>query len=126
MIGKIYKTLQRAYPTDNLLEKKYITYWNQNFKRTDIGTRWRECWNINNEITVNENVRLIQYKLMHRIYYTRDKINKFYSMMADSCLVWKLLNNTCLLGCYNVQKLWAELESCLSEVLQCKCTLNPV
>jgi hypothetical protein len=27
------------------------------------------------EITVNENVRLIQYKLMYRIYYTGDKIH---------------------------------------------------
>lgn len=59
MIGKLYKILQRAYPTDNLLEKN-INYWNQDLKGTDVGTRWRECWNIANEITVNENVHLIQ------------------------------------------------------------------
>ena len=35
MIGKIYKTLQRAYLTDNVLEKN-INYSNQDLKITDI------------------------------------------------------------------------------------------
>ena len=52
MTGKPYKTLQRAYPTDYLLETK-TNFWNQEFKITDFGTRWRECWNINNTITIN-------------------------------------------------------------------------
>jgi hypothetical protein len=38
MIGEIYKTLQRAYPTDNILEKN-VNYWNQYLKRTDVGIR---------------------------------------------------------------------------------------
>lgn len=69
MIGKIYKTLKRAYPTDNLLEKN-ITYWNQDLKITDVGTIWRECWSITNENTVNKNGRFIQYKLIHKFYST--------------------------------------------------------
>ena len=53
MIGKIYKTLQRSYPTDNLLN---INCWNQDLKRTDVGTIWRESWSRTNKIIVNENV----------------------------------------------------------------------
>ena len=52
-------------------EKKMFYYWNQDLKITEIGTRWRECWNITNEIKVSKNVRLIQYKVMYRICYTR-------------------------------------------------------
>jgi hypothetical protein len=51
MIGKTYKTLQRAYPTDNVFEKN-TNYFDQDLKMTDISTR-RECWNITFEITVN-------------------------------------------------------------------------
>jgi hypothetical protein len=63
-------------------------YWNQGLIRTGIGTRWRESWNITNEITVNENVCLIQYKLMYR-----DKIHTFYSMKAESRLKYKTNND---------------------------------
>ena len=66
-------------------------------KITNIDTRWRECWNITNEIIVNENVCLIQHKCMYRIYYTKDTIRKFYSTTAKSCLKCKT-NNACLLG----------------------------
>jgi hypothetical protein len=34
-IGQMYKTLQKAYSTDNLL-KTYRNYWNQDLKMTDI------------------------------------------------------------------------------------------
>ena len=47
------KPLQRVHPTDNLLEKN-INYWNQDFKRTDVGTKWRESWSIINEISVKK------------------------------------------------------------------------
>ena len=40
MIGRLCKTLQRAYPNDYLLETN-INYWNQDLKTTDVGTRWR-------------------------------------------------------------------------------------
>jgi hypothetical protein len=69
MIAKIYKTLQRAYILKN------IYYWIQ-----DLNKR---CWhNMEGmleelpEMTVNEKLRLIQYKLiMYRMYYTGDKIH---------------------------------------------------
>ena len=82
--------MQRAYPTDNLLENN-INYWNQDFRRTDVGTRWRESWSITNKITVNENVHLIQYKLMYGMYYTRYIIHKFYSTTRSHVLSVKLL-----------------------------------
>ena len=68
MIGHIYKTLQRAYLTDNLLGGGKND-WNQDLKITDVGTRWRESWSRTNEITVKENVSLMQYKLMYIIDY---------------------------------------------------------
>ena len=78
MIGKIYNGLLKNQTAEHLLEKK-IELWNRDLGRTDIGQKWKECWNITNEITANENLRLIQYKIMYRIYHTRDKIHKYYS-----------------------------------------------
>lgn len=38
MIGKRYKTLLKAYSTDNLLDY----YWNQHLSLFYVGTRWRQ------------------------------------------------------------------------------------
>ena len=65
---------------------------------------------------------------MYMIYYTRDNIHKFYSTTAESCLKCKTNNYSIIhafWGSYKFRKLWAELESWLSEVLQCKHTFNP-
>jgi hypothetical protein len=51
-------------------------------KITDIGTRWKESWNITNEITSNKNILLIQSNLMYRMYYKINQIHKFYSTTA--------------------------------------------
>lgn len=32
--------------------------WDQDFWRSDINLRWRECWNVTRDITVNGNLRL--------------------------------------------------------------------
>lgn len=36
--------------------------------------------------TTNENLRLIQFKLMARIYYTTDKLNTFNNNLSAKCL----------------------------------------
>ena len=64
---------------------------------------------------------------MYRMYYTSDKIHKFYSTTVESCLKCKTNSDSIIHAfweCNEVQKLWAELERQMSEVLQCKRTFN--
>jgi hypothetical protein len=85
-----------------------------------------ECWNISNEITVNESLRLIQYKLMYEMYYTRDPFTNSTAQRKSYVLSVKLaLTQSMPSGNAIKQMLWAELQCCLSEVLQCTFHLNP-
>ena len=72
-------------------------------------------------ITANENLRLIHYKLMYRMYYTTNLIHEFYSTTAESWLKCKTNKDSIIHAfreCYKVKKLWAKLECWQSEVLQ--------
>lgn len=60
----------------NLLSKIYEG-WDRDIKDFNAKTKWKECLNLTDKATTNKNLRLIQYKLMTRIYYSRDKIHKF-------------------------------------------------
>ena len=126
MIGKIYNGLLKNQTAEHLLENK-IELWNRDLGRTDIGQKWKECWNITNEITANENLRLIQYKIMYRIYHTRDKIHKYYSNTSENC--FKCGTKDSLIHafweCTKVKRSWYEIEQWLSEVLKVKLSFNP-
>jgi hypothetical protein len=55
----VHESLQRAYPTDNLLGKKYELLELRLKKITDVGTRWRESWSITNEMSYLNRIEFI-------------------------------------------------------------------
>ena len=61
-----------------------LSFSNLQFKEANI--KRKKCLYLTNKITTNENLRLMQYKLMTRIYYTRDKLHTFYSDSSDQCV----------------------------------------
>ena len=73
-----------AESNEHLLEKNYDK-WNADLEKEDAGRRWKECVQVTKNVTTNENLRLIQYKLMTRVYFSRDKIHKFYETSSDKC-----------------------------------------
>ena len=67
LIGKVYRLLQKSYSIENLLQSR-THLWNQDLEQEDIAVRLRDCWDLTSDITVNENLRLIQYKIMYRTH----------------------------------------------------------
>ena len=57
-----------------------------NLDTKDAERRWKECLQFTNKVTTNENLRLIQFKVMTQIYFSRDKIYTFDSNSSDKCL----------------------------------------
>jgi hypothetical protein len=84
MMGRIYCTLQRAYPPDNLLE----TNINHDLKRSDAGIRWRESSSICNGITVSENVCVV-----YRMYFYKRQ-NSQIQLQNEYCLNKVFSGNT--------------------------------
>ena len=80
-----------------------------------------------NKVTTNENLRLIQYKLMTRIYYSRDKIHKFDSSLSDKCL--KCAQTDSLIHsfwhCEKIIKVWKKIDRWLSKMCKYNMLFSP-
>ena len=75
LIGSMYNLLISMENSDTLLQSIY-SKWTEDLG-VDVKGKWKESLSLTYKLTTNENLRLIQFKIMTRIYYTRDKINKF-------------------------------------------------
>ena len=126
VIGETYSTLIKAESSDELLQQVF-NKWNRDLNGVDAGEIWKECLQMTNNITTNENLRLIQYKLMTRIYYSRDKIHKFDSTSSDKCL--KCPQSDSLIHafwhCEKINKVWEKIERWLSRICKCKMLFSP-
>lgn len=124
---QIYKALVKSTISDSLLQNVY-SKWNYDLNITDAGKKWKKNLSLTHEITTNENLRLIQYKLMSRTYYTRDKIYKFDNKLSDICLKCQSQRDSLIHSfweCCQVNKVWKDLEKWLSNVHDAPICLTP-
>lgn len=66
-----------------------------------------------NNITINENLHLMQYKLMPRIYYAKSKIHKFDSSSSTLCVKCCSQDDTIIQAfweCEKIKKVWMEIQ----------------
>ena len=125
IISKIYRKLQDTDNTEILVNIK--NKWQQDLGRDSIDN-WAELWTASQEITTNENLRLIQFKLMLRYYYTRDRIKTFNSELSSECLKCKIKNDSLIHAfweCHKIKQLWEKLQTWLNEALKINITLSP-
>ena len=116
-----------AESNEHLLEKKYYK-WNADLEREDAGRRWKECVQVTKNVTTNENLRLIQYKLMTRVYFSRDKIHKFYETSSDKCLKCDTDKDSLIHAfwyCKVIRATWRKMEQWLSHICNQKFQLTP-
>ena len=126
LTGRIYNILMTADSSDTLLQNIY-NKWTIDLN-IDAGIRWKECLHLTNKITTNENLRLIQYKLMTRIYYSRDKINKFDSTSSNKCLKCKTESDSLIHAfwyCEKIRESWKEIEEWLSTICKSRIAFTP-
>lgn len=119
LIGTVYNMLLKEQSKLYSMEKLYDK-WNRDLQCNNVNTKWKKCVYLTNSITRNENLRLIQYKLMTRIYYTRDKIQSYYPNSSDQCekcgFPDSLIHS--FWSCAKVMKLWNEIQDWMSSIFQ--------
>ena len=124
LIGAVYNTLIDAEDNEEMLKNIY-NKWNNDLGIEDAKYKWKGCLQRTYKTTTNENLRLIQYKLMTRMYYTRDKINKFDPTSSDRCLKCCTQKDSLIHAfwqCEKVRKTWEKIERILS--INCNCTVE--
>ena len=80
-----------------------------------------------NTITTNENLRLIQYKLMTRIYYTRSKINTFDASFSPVWVKCGIYKETIIHASWEgekVRKGWLEIQKWMTTTSRVKFELT--
>ena len=116
-----------AESNEHLLEKNYDK-WNADLEREDAGRGWKECVQVTKNVTTNENLRLIQYKLMTRVYFSRDKIHKFYETSSDKCLKCDTDKDSLIHAfwyCKVIRATWRKMEQWLSHTCNQNFQLTP-
>lgn len=125
-VSSVYTLLITANNNCNLLDKIYDS-WNKDLDNLDSKIKWKECLKLTYIATTNENLRMIQYKLMTRMYYSRDRIHKFDPSSSPLCL--KCCKSDSLIHafwyCDNVLKTWLDIEKWLSSVCKQRFTFTP-
>lgn len=114
LIGSMYNLLISSENSDTLLEKIYNKYTED--LGAEVKEKWKECLSLTYKLTTNENVRLIQFRVMTRVYYTRDKICKFDNTASDKCLKCNRYSDSlmhALWHCKGIKKIWKSIESWL-------------
>ena len=127
LIGAVYNILTDAEDNEELLKNIY-SKWNTDLGIEDAKHKWKGCLQNTYKTTTNENLRLIQYKLMTRMYYTRDKINKFDPTSSDRCLKCGTQKDSLMHAfwqCEKVRKTWANIERFLLRNGNCNVEFTP-
>ncbi len=122
----MYRHLIEAQ-ADNYSLQKIYEGWNKDLKIRITVEIWKDCLNLTNTFTTNENLRLIQYKLMTRIYYSKSRINKFDASFSPVCTKCGKHKDTLIHAfweCEKVYKGWLEIQKWMTNTCKIKVKLT--
>lgn len=90
---------------------------------------WQQALSKIKDSSINARLCLIQFKIVHRLHYSREKINKIYpesSPLCEKCMAERgtLLHSYAL--CPTLQSFWSNVFNFMTKVLKKKTTPNPV
>ncbi len=109
------------------LVSKYVEYFNdsrtssmQYLKMSwekDLGIdisedNWTNALQDIRSCSINSNLQLIQYKVVHRLHYSRTKLHSIYPSVSSLCLKWKSNEGTLahlFWFCPKMRKFWTEV-----------------
>lgn len=112
----MYNLLVSRENSDELLQNIY-SKWAEDLG-DNIKAKWKKCLSFTYKTTTNENLWLIQFKLMTRIYYTRDKLNKFDKSLSSKCLRCTIIEDSLMHAfwhCKDINDSWKSIERWLSK-----------
>jgi len=89
---------------------------------------WLESIKVINTCSINSRHQLIQYKVVHRLHYSRVKVNKFYPSISSTCNKCESAEGS--LGhlfwfCLKLFEFWSEIFRFYSEAYSCDLSPDP-
>lgn len=89
---------------------------------------WEKCLKNIYTCSINARHQLIQYKVLHRLHYSRVKLNSFYPTISPLCNKCEFAEGSLghlFWGCPKLGEFWSEVFQFLSEVYACELPLDP-
>ncbi len=92
-------------------------------------TDWDKCLLSVYSCSINSRHQLIQYKVLHRLHYSKTKLSKFYpsvSPMCDKCKVAEGTLAHLFWVCVQIQSFWIEIFQFFAKVYNCVLLPDPM
>ena len=124
LTAKIYQIITKSDTTISIPHHK----WEQDLQLSPDAGFWTKICNNIYTMSKNANLQLIQYKIIHRTHFTRQKLSKFTSI-SDTCI--NCTQNTtdnyihAIWFCSPVFLFWKQVTESLSALLDCHIPLSP-
>lgn len=124
-ISYIYDTLQSISP---VISTSIKTKWEEEMGTVIPDPLWEKSLELTHRCSNNARHCLIQFKILHRLHYSKERLHKIYpeiSPLCDRCLVAEdtLLHSFIL--CPKVKIFWFNIFSLISKILQIQLEPNP-
>ena len=113
-ISFYYKILSGAdrVDTDKIKEE-----WEREMSARITGETWGECLCNASRCSINVRHRLIQFKVIHRLHYTKSRLHKMFPAVSPMCGKCKIYEGTLLhslWSCQKIQPFWEKIFDFLS------------
>lgn len=123
LISYIYNTIQNERAPSS---ETYRRSWETDLGISITGNTWDKSLQSIHKISINSRHRLIQFKIIHRLYYSNVKLHKIFPDVSPSCVKCGFQEATLahnILHCNKIMQFWSGVFATLSRIFHC--TLNP-
>lgn len=126
IISQLYGTLlSMSSPKTDALKDKW---------ETELGTQipqyvWEECLEHIHDCSINTRHCLIQFKILHRLHYSKVKLHKIFpdiSPLCEKCECAEATLSHSYALCHKLQKYWGDIFNFLSRILEVQIIPDPV
>ena len=125
-ISEIYNSLEKIIiPSTTHIKRE----WEREIGTTVDDDLWHQALGKIKTTSINTRHCLIQYKIVHRLHYSREKLHKIYPETSPTCEKCNVETGTLLHSfatCPKLQTFWINIFEYLSTILKTKITPNPI
>lgn len=116
LISKFYKILVNKSPESSI---KRLQMWVRDLQEIIPTDDWNAICARSQSVTINTNLRMLQYRWIMRTYITPTKLNKFNKDISDLCVKCGTKGSLlhCLWLCPKIETFWNDIVNLIQEIL---------
>lgn len=126
LISRIYENLMSINPVNSSFIK---SKWEAELGITISDIQWEEGLENVNKCSYNARHCLIQFKVLHRLHFSKERLHKIYpdvSPICDKCSLAEDTLSHSLVFCSKVQKYWTDIFDLMSRIIQVQLKPDPL